>query len=41
MVESGEEPDYWRVDQAQERMDDARLDLDRIGQLSSRINLRR
>jgi HlyD family secretion protein len=30
--ESGEEPDYWHVDQAQERMDDAQLDLDRIRQ---------
>jgi len=30
--ESGEEPDYWYVDQAQERMDDAKLDLDRIRQ---------
>jgi HlyD family secretion protein len=30
--ESGQEPDYWHVDQAQERMDDAKLDLDRIRQ---------
>ncbi len=30
--ESGEEPDYWFVDQAQERLDDARLNLDRIQQ---------
>ena len=32
MYESGEEPDYWLVDQAQERLDDAELDLDRIRQ---------
>jgi multidrug resistance efflux pump len=32
MYESGEEPDYWFVDQAQERLDDAKLDLDRIRQ---------
>ncbi|MEE9617068.1 MAG: HlyD family efflux transporter periplasmic adaptor subunit [Anaerolineae bacterium] len=32
MYESGEEPDYWFVDQAQERLDDARLNLDRIRQ---------
>jgi HlyD family secretion protein len=30
--ESGQEPDYWHVDQAQERMDDAKLNLDRIRQ---------
>jgi HlyD family secretion protein len=30
--ESGQEPDYWHVDQAQERLDDASLDLDRIRQ---------
>ena len=30
--ESGEEPDYWFVDQAQEQLDDARLNLDRIRQ---------
>ena len=35
MYESGEEPDYWFVDQAQERMDDAKLDLDRIRQQGS------
>ncbi|MCP4539432.1 MAG: HlyD family efflux transporter periplasmic adaptor subunit [Chloroflexi bacterium] len=37
--ESGKEPDYWYVDQAQERMDDAKLDLDRVqqqGNLQSR-----
>ncbi|MCP4543233.1 MAG: HlyD family efflux transporter periplasmic adaptor subunit [Chloroflexi bacterium] len=33
--ESGEEPDYWYVDQAQERMDDAKLNLDRIKQQGS------
>jgi len=32
MYESGEEPDYWLVDQAQERLDDAKLNLDRIRQ---------
>jgi HlyD family secretion protein len=32
MYESGKEPDYWLVDQAQERLDDARLNLDRIRQ---------
>jgi multidrug resistance efflux pump len=32
MYKSGEEPDYWFVDQAQERLDDAKLDLDRIRQ---------
>jgi HlyD family secretion protein len=32
MYESGEEPDYWFVDQAQERLDDTRLNLDRIRQ---------
>jgi HlyD family secretion protein len=32
MYESGEEPDYWFVDQAQERLGDARLNLDRIRQ---------
>jgi multidrug resistance efflux pump len=32
MYKSGEEPDYWLVDQAQERLDDAKLDLDRIHQ---------
>ena len=32
MYKSGEEPDYWFVDQAQERLDDANLDLDRIHQ---------
>jgi multidrug efflux pump subunit AcrA (membrane-fusion protein) len=35
MYESGEEPDYWFVDQAKERMDDAKLDLDRIQQQGS------
>ncbi len=30
--ESGEEPDYWYVDQAQEQLDDAKLNLDRIRQ---------
>jgi HlyD family secretion protein len=30
--ESGEEPDYWYVDQAQERLEDAKLNLDRIRQ---------
>ncbi len=30
--ESGQEPDYWHVDQAKERMDDAKLELDRIRQ---------
>jgi HlyD family secretion protein len=30
--ESGEQPDYWHVDQAKERMDDVKLDLDRIRQ---------
>ncbi|MCP4589112.1 MAG: biotin/lipoyl-binding protein, partial [bacterium] len=30
--ESGKEPDYWHVDQARERMDDAKLDLDRVRQ---------
>jgi HlyD family secretion protein len=30
--ESGEEPDYWYVDQAQEHLDDAKLELDRIRQ---------
>jgi HlyD family secretion protein len=28
--ESGDQPDYWYVDQAQENLDDARLNLDRI-----------
>jgi HlyD family secretion protein len=32
---SGEEPDYWFVDQAQQRLDDARLNLDRIRQQGS------
>ncbi len=32
MYESGEEPDYWLVDQAKERLDDAKLNLDRIQQ---------
>ncbi len=32
MYESGEEPDYWFVDQAQEKLDDAKLNLDRIRQ---------
>jgi HlyD family secretion protein len=32
MYESGQEPDYWLVDQAQERLDDAKLNLDRIKQ---------
>jgi HlyD family secretion protein len=32
MYESGKEPDYWLVDQAQERLDDAKLNLDRIQQ---------
>jgi multidrug resistance efflux pump len=32
MYTSGEEPDYWFVDQAQERLDDAKLALDRIRQ---------
>ena len=32
MYESGEEPDYWFVDQAKEQLDDARLNLDRIRQ---------
>jgi len=32
MYESGKEPDYWLVDQAQERLDDAKLNLDRIHQ---------
>jgi HlyD family secretion protein len=32
MYESGEEPDYWFVDQAQERLDDTKLNLDRIRQ---------
>jgi HlyD family secretion protein len=35
MYESGEEPDYWYVDQAQEQMDDAKLNLDRIRQQGS------
>ena len=35
MYESGEEPDYWYVDQAQEGMDDAKLNLDRIRQQGS------
>jgi HlyD family secretion protein len=30
--ESGEEPDYWYVDQAQENLDDAKLEHDRIRQ---------
>jgi HlyD family secretion protein len=30
--ESGQEPDYWYVDQAREQLDDARLNLDRIRQ---------
>ena len=30
--ESGDQPDYWYVDQAQENLDDARLTLDRIQQ---------
>jgi HlyD family secretion protein len=33
--EAGEEPDYWFVDQAQQRLDDARLNLDRIRQQGS------
>ena len=32
MYESGEEPDYWYVDQAQERLEDAKLNLDRVRQ---------
>jgi HlyD family secretion protein len=32
MYESGKEPDYWLVDQAKERLDDAKLNLDRIRQ---------
>ncbi len=32
MYESGEEPDYWSVDQAQERLDNAKLNLNRIRQ---------
>jgi HlyD family secretion protein len=32
LYESGKEPDYWFVDQAKERLDDARLNLDRIRQ---------
>jgi HlyD family secretion protein len=32
MYESGQEPDYWLVYQAQERLDDARLNLNRIQQ---------
>jgi HlyD family secretion protein len=32
MYESGEEPDYWFVDQAKEWRDDAKLNLDRIRQ---------
>jgi HlyD family secretion protein len=35
MYESGEEPDYWFVDQAKDRMDDAKLELDRIRQQGS------
>jgi HlyD family secretion protein len=35
MYESGKEPDYWFVDQAKERMDDAKLELDRIRQQGS------
>jgi len=35
MYESGEEPDYWLVDQAKERLDDAKLNLDRIQQQGS------
>ncbi len=30
--ESGEEPDYWYVDQAKEELDDAKLNLDRVQQ---------
>jgi HlyD family secretion protein len=33
--ESGEEPDYWFVDDAKEDLDDARLNLDRIQQQGS------
>jgi HlyD family secretion protein len=32
MYESEEEPDYWFVDQAKERLDDTKLNLDRIWQ---------
>ncbi len=32
LYESGKEPDYWLVNQAQERLDDAKLNLDRIRQ---------
>ncbi len=32
MYESGEEPDYWFVDQAQKRLDDTKLNLERIRQ---------
>jgi HlyD family secretion protein len=32
MYESGEEPDYWFVDQAKQRLDDTKLNLDRIRQ---------
>lgn len=32
MYESGQELDYWLVDQAKERLDDAKLNLDRIRQ---------
>jgi len=32
LYESGKEPDYWLVDQAKERLDDAKLNLDRIRQ---------
>jgi len=32
MYESGEEPDYWFVDQAQKQLDDAKLNLDRVRQ---------
>ncbi len=32
MYESGEEPDYWFVDRAKERLDDTKLNLDRIRQ---------
>ena len=35
MYESGKEPDYWYVGQAQEWMDDAKLNLDRIRQQGS------
>ncbi|MCP4543184.1 MAG: HlyD family efflux transporter periplasmic adaptor subunit [Chloroflexi bacterium] len=33
--ESGDQPDYWYVDQAKENLDDARLNLDRINQEGS------